>query len=82
MKTVEQLIYIKFRDESEIWFDYIDYIKSNYDLQRRGLKYREKYKRFEIYLISEDGEEVLIDVLENNQGKKLINIIDTLFYGY
>lgn len=81
METIE-VINKKFRDEAEIWFDYIDYIKSNYDLQRRGLKYKKRFGRFEIYLISEDGEEILIDVLENNQGEKLTNIINTLFYGY
>lgn len=37
--TVEDLIYKYFRDERTIWFDYIDYIKVNNRVQRKGLSY-------------------------------------------
>ncbi len=69
--TVEEIIYKEFKDERTIWFDFVDYIKINYDISRKGLSYSKKHGRYEIYAESEDGESILLDVLENNQGYKL-----------
>ncbi len=73
--TVEDLIYKHFKDENVKWFDYTDYIKTNNELQRKGLKQVKKYGRFEIYIVSEDGEEVLFDVLKSDDVVKFENIL-------
>jgi len=73
--TVEDLIYKHFKDEDTKWFDYIDHIKSNFNLQRKGLKQVKRFGRFEIYVVSEDGEEILFDTLKNDDVSKFENIL-------
>jgi len=73
--TVEDLIYKHFKDEDTKWFDYIDYIKSNFNLQRKGLKQVKRFGMFEIYVVSEDGEEILFDTLQNDDVSKFENIL-------
>jgi hypothetical protein len=72
---VEDLIYKHFKDEDTKWFDHIDYIKSNFNLQRKGLKQVKRFGRFEIYVVSEDGEEILFDTLQNDDISKFENIL-------
>jgi hypothetical protein len=69
--TVEDIIYKNFKDEKTIWFDFVDYIKSNYEQQRKGLSYTKNKGRYEIYAVNEDGDSFLLDVLDNSQGYKL-----------
>lgn len=73
---MEELIYKYFRDEDTIWFDFIDYVKTNFGIQRKGLSYRKKNGRYEIYLESEECDFVLLDVLEEDQGYKLEKYIE------
>jgi hypothetical protein len=74
-KDIQDLIDKEFRDNSTIWFDYVDYIKVNNDVQRKGLKYIKKGGRFEIYIVSEDGEEIILDALRYDESYKLENIL-------
>lgn len=73
--TVEDIIYKQFRDENTIWFDFVDYIKSNYEQQRKGLFYAKVKGRYEIYAVNEEGNSFLLDVLDNSQGYKLERFI-------
>ena len=76
--SVEDIIYKKFRDEKTIWFDFRDNIKINYDKQRKGLSYHKKNGKFEIYIVDENGDEVLFDCLENNEGWKMDYILTAM----
>jgi hypothetical protein len=73
--TVEDIIYKNFKEEKTIWFDFVDYIKSNYEQQRKGLSYTKNKGRYEIYAVNEDGDSFLLDVLDNSQGHKLERFI-------
>jgi hypothetical protein len=73
--TLEALIYKYFRGEQTIWFDFTDYVKANYEIQRKGLEYHKNKGRYEIYVVNEDGESVLFDVLDDSHGYKLERII-------
>lgn len=73
--SVEEILYKNFKDEKTIWFDFVDYIKSNYEQQRKGLSYTKNKGRYEIYAVNEDGDSCLLDVLDNSQGHKLERFI-------
>ena len=73
--TTQQVIEKHFKDSHSIWFDFIDYIKSNYDQQRKGLTYCKKNGRYEIYAENEDAETILLDVLDETHGHKLQMLI-------
>lgn len=72
----KDLIYKHFKDETSIWFDFVDRIKANYQLQRKGLGYRKNNGLYEIYGMNDDGESILLDVLDENQGYKLEKYIE------
>lgn len=72
---LDELIYKAFRDSSIIWSDYIDYIKTNDGLERKGLKQVKRFGRYEIYLVSEDGDEILLDALQKGDEYKFENIL-------
>ena len=73
--TEADIIYKNFRDGQTMWFDFTDFIKANYDMNRKGLEYWKKNGRYEIYAVTEDGESILLDVLDNTQGYKLERFI-------
>jgi hypothetical protein len=73
--TVEDIIFKNFRDGQTMWFDFTDFIKANYEMNRKGLEYWKKNGRYEIYAVTEDGESILLDVLDNTQGYKLERFI-------
>lgn len=72
---VEDIIYKQFRDEKTIWFDFVDYIKVNYEQKRKGLSYVKNKGRYDIYVENEDGESFFLDSLDNSQGHKLERFI-------
>ena len=73
--TVQEIIEKNFRDKNTIWFDYRDYVKANNDVYRKGLSYRERFRKYEIYIVSESGDEVLFDCLSNDEGWKMDYIL-------
>ena len=72
---VEDIIHKEFRDETTKWFDFVDHVKANYEKQRKGLSYTKNKGRYEIYAVNEDGDSLLLDVLDNSQGHKLERFI-------
>ena len=72
---VGDVIYKYFRDQNNIWFDFVDYIKSNYEQQRKGLFYTKVKGRYEIYAVNEVGDSFLLNVLNDSQGDKLETFI-------
>jgi hypothetical protein len=73
--TVQEIIDKNFKEEKTIWFDFKDYMKANYGKTSKGLSYRKKFGKYEIYIVDENGDEVLFDCLENSEGYKLENIL-------
>jgi hypothetical protein len=72
---LSELIDKYFREENTIWFDYIDHVKVSYGVYQKGLKYIRAYGRYEFYMVSEEGDEILIDVLTEEDENKLNNIL-------
>lgn len=72
---VSELIDKLFGDKEIIWFDFTDYVKVNYSIDRKGLSYFKKYGRYEIYFVSEDSDVTLIDVLKEDDVDKFNNIL-------
>ncbi len=72
---LSELIDMFFREENTIWFDYIDYVKVSYGVYQKGLKYIRAYGRYEFYMVSEEGDEILIDVLTEEDEYKFNKIL-------
>lgn len=75
MATVRDLIYNKFREGNTLWFDYVDSVKTKLDIQRKGLKYERNGGCFEMWIVSEEGDEILIDILRDEDTDKFENIL-------
>lgn len=77
--NVSELVQKFFGEEKVVWFDYSDYIKSNKFISQKGIAYKYINCLYEIYIVSEDCDEILIDVLQEHDTYKFESIVK-IFY--
>lgn len=74
--NIQEVIDKYFKDERIIWFDYTDIVKANEDVSQKGIEIIKKLGLYNVYILCDNGDSVLYDILRHDEGDKLHNLIN------